>query len=252
VKTTKPPVVAWWGIAPVIFYGLLVLVFGWPRKGDHPNNAGYTMGYMLGGFFTGVVIPLVPAWIAYRLFRRSSLAGTLVFSLGVAFFALVLLGRFALERLPRPGSPPSIVPATTSFGDFRLDVPAGWVTQQLEREKTKASIVRTRRDSQVIEAILKVAVGKPTKPDALQTAQTLAGSDGRVVPERISLDGVQAIRVETPSGDISRPCVAAVALRKGELYLILAAGQDRSEVIDAFDEVIDSWHWNEAPRSGHK
>jgi hypothetical protein len=253
----KPPVVSWWGLVPVVLYMLLVLVFGWPVKGNHPNTAGYTVGYMMGGCITGIALPLLPAWIAYRLFRRSSLAGTLVFTLGICFFSLVLLVRFAVDRIkslqPQMSTvPAATVPVITSFGDFRFEIPAGWQMLEPEMGKTKASLLRIRPNSQLPEGLLKVDVGKPVGPNALKTAQTLAGADGRVLPDRISLDGVEAIRVETPSKDFSRPHLAAVAIRDGRLYLVMAAAENGSDITDAFDHVVKTWHWNEMPRSGEK
>jgi hypothetical protein len=57
------------------------------------------------------------------------------------------------------------------------------------------------------------------------------------------VDGIEAIRVETSSSDLSRPKVVLIVYRNTNVYLIMGAGTNGNDVSSALDEVVKSWRW---------
>jgi hypothetical protein len=93
------------------------------------------------------------------------------------------------------------------------------------------------------DGMIKVDIGKPALPTAQEMARALAGNDGIVV----TIDGHDAIRVATASSDMSKPQHAIVIYRNDKVYLLMATGVRGTDVTEALDHVIQSWHWSSAP-----
>ena len=146
-----------------------------------------------------------------------------------------------------PTKQSSTKPALTSFGAFLFEIPIGWTRVQPDREKTAAMILLNGTTWDRADGMLKVDVGKPALATARQTAEALAGKDGRVLPEPVSLDGVEGIRVETTSTDMSRPRFAVVMYRDDKFYLVMAASARGTDVSGAFDQVLKTWRWGGKP-----
>jgi hypothetical protein len=228
---TKPrrswrSILAWWGFIPVIAFFAMEVVYGWPRAVIRATSPELATSYFVGHVLGALLISYVIAWIAYRVARRSRLVGTIAFS---AIMALACV---------------SLLPRLTSFGDFRFELPTGWVQGKPERPKTKALLAMIPRGAKSPDGLLMVDVGKAAAPSAMDLAKSLAGRDGRVLPEPVAVDQEEGVRVEMPSVDLSRPRCAVVVFRNGKAYLIMAAAMKGTDITDAFEEVLKTWKWN--------
>jgi hypothetical protein len=134
-------------------------------------------------------------------------------------------------------------PARTSFGAFEFAIPSGWASIKPDREKTAAMLLLNGTAANNADAMVKVDVGKPAAPTAKDLAKALAGKDGKVYPDPVSVDGTDGIKVETKSTDMSRPKLAIVIFRDEKVYLLMAAEKQGSHVSDAVDQIVKTWKW---------
>jgi len=240
----KPSMLAWWGIIPAVIFVALQVVVGWPAAKARSASTELAFSFLVGQIIGGLIIPFIIAWIAYRVGRRSQLAGTIAFSVVLALGCLGTVGR---SLPPRPGeaeAQPVTAPTMTSFADFGFEIPAGWAKAEPDTPHTVAEILHGGAVWHQADGMLKVDFGKPVLPTPRELAQSLAGEDGHVLPNPILLDGIEAFRVETSSKDMSRPCLAVVVIRGGKFYAIMAAATRGADVSAAFDQVLKSWRWS--------
>jgi hypothetical protein len=137
--------------------------------------------------------------------------------------------------------------AEFSCQDFRFEVPAGWASVKPDREKTSAQLVLVGKSAGSPDGMLKVDVGKPVMPTAMDTARALAGKDGTVEDAPASIDGADGIRVRIPNSGMERPSHVLVVYRGGRLFLIMCAGAKGVDTASAFDQVIRTWRWSPQP-----
>jgi hypothetical protein len=201
-------------------------VYGWPRAAANATSSEYAVSYFVGEVLGGLLIAYGLSWVVYRAALRSQLAATIAFSL--------MMGLASVALLPR----------ATSFDDFRFEIPRGWTLVPPQRAKTKAMLALINGKTNTPDGLLMVDVGKPASPDAMEGAKSLAGSDGRVLPEKVAVDHDEGVRVETPSVDLSRPRIAVVVMRKEKVYLIMGASIQGADISPAFEEVLKTWRWN--------
>jgi len=90
---------------------------------------------------------------------------------------------------------------------------------------------------------MQVAAGQAAFPSAKQMAQSIAGPDGRILPNPALVDGIAGIRIETAHADLSRPRHVVVVPHNGQMYLIMAAAAEGHDVAADFDHVLKTWHW---------
>jgi hypothetical protein len=247
-QKSKTPILAWWGIIPTVIFVAFEAIFGWPEAKIRATAPGYALSYLVGRAIGGLLISFVIAWIAYRIGRRSQLAATITFSIAIGFVGLTVVER---SHRPRPSNAELIqassTPVVTSFGAFRFEMPSGWMRVQPDKEATAAMILLNGAVWNAADGMLMVDVGKPSFPTARQMAQSFADKDGRVLPDSVLVDGIEAIRVETPSADMSRPRFVVVVFRDEKVYLIMAAAVKGADVSGAFDQVVRTWRWNDLP-----
>jgi hypothetical protein len=241
----KKSLLAWWGIIPALLFLAVQFTFGWPK--DTGRQAlEYSVGFVAGGYLFGLVLSLLVAWVSYRLTRRSQLVSTIIFTLVLGLLSLSVAAKPLRQWSARRRMAAAYaVPVMASFADFRFEIPAGWRREQPGGENTKAALVLDGEKPNTVDGLLTVDSGKPAVSTARAMAQSLARKDGQVFPDSISIDGIEGIRVETPSENLSRPHFAVVAFRKGKVYLIMAAEQNGADVSEAFDHVLKTWHWND-------
>jgi hypothetical protein len=245
-KTSKS-VLAWWGVIPTLLFVAIQLIYGWSSAKVRATGPEYSISYLLGGIIGGLLISFVISWIVYLVFGKSQRAATITFSVMMALLCLSVLERSLLQPLAnQQGTPVSITPTNASFGNFQFEIPAGWSRIQPDRGKTEAMILLNGDAPGHVQGMLKVDVGKPLLPDAGQVARSLAGKDGRVLPDSVTVDGTDGVRIETPSADMTRPRLAVVVFRDEKVYLIMAA-TNGADISGAFDEVLKSWRWNDKP-----
>jgi len=161
---------------------------------------------------------------------------------GAICLMIVCIGA-ALPGCEQNPPPPPSTAALVSTSEFQFAVPPGWRKVPPDRDKTAAMMLLNGTSWQDADGIIKVDVGNPAKTDPMQHAMTLAGADGRVLEERVLINGLPAIQVETKSSDMARPRHAVVVQREGKIYLILAATATGTELTGALNHMIDTWRW---------
>ncbi len=230
---------AWWGIFPVIAFVAAHVVFGFSRAKlrTSPDNV---LSHWLGVVFGGLLLATLVAWIAYRIGKRSQLAGTVVFTV------VLMLATTNLVNTTKSSSPP-VAPATArprmaTFGEFKVEIPAGWTQVRPTDEKAKAVLILNPKTGP--DGMLRIEVGRLKEPTPREVAAAFAGDDGRVLDEPISLDGIEGARAETPSTDLLRPRFCAVVFRQEQGYLVMAAGANKHDISKAFEHVLQTWQWS--------
>ena len=99
----KRPIIAWWGIFPVLLFVVVHLIFSWSQakvKSATPGfSEGYAVGFLLGGIVFGLLISGLLAWAAYAIGRRSTLAGTITFTLLLLLITLSSLSSSIIKSI---------------------------------------------------------------------------------------------------------------------------------------------------------
>ncbi len=139
---------------------------------------------------------------------------------------------------------PATQPMTANFGPYSFNVPIGWKQDFPDQLKTAAVLLLNGRTWYKADGMIKLDVARPAFPSARATAIEMAGKDGRVLPGVVQVDGVEGVKVETPSTDMARPCLAVALFRDQKLYLIMGASAHGTDISAAFDEVVRTWRWN--------
>lgn len=142
------------------------------------------------------------------------------------------------------GSRAETAPTRTQFGAFSFVIPAGWSRVESDLKKTAVALLFNGTAWNNADAMLKVDVGKPALPTAKELAKSLAGDDGKIYPEPVSVDDVDGIRVETTSTDMTRPKVEIVIIRGEKLYMLMAAETKGSRTFEAVNQIVGSWKWS--------
>jgi hypothetical protein len=228
---------SWWGIIPALAVLVFEVLYGWPKAKAQGNDVAGTVGYFAGEVAGGILIPAIIAWIVYRITGRSRRSSTVTFTIVCALVCLSLPGG-AIRAMKL-----STEPTPISLEDFRIQIPPGWQRGNPNREKTQVLLAHAAGSG--IVGMIQVDVGTPALPTADEMAKSLAGPDGRVLPEPVNVDGIAAIRVETSSSDLSRPKVVLIVYHNAKVYLIMGAATTGNVVSSAFDEVVRSWRWTQ-------
>ena len=140
--------------------------------------------------------------------------------------------------------PPARGPIVASGAIF--SEPPGWIRLVPDKEKTKGWFIAGDSDPRAPGRMIMVDVGKPAATTLPEVAALFARAwGGRVLEEKTTLDGVEAlrIRVEKP-GDGLRPVEGVLALKDGRLYSLMGRGATPGqEVAAAVEEVRKGWKW---------
>ncbi len=232
---TKESFLSWWGIIPALAVFGFEIIYGWPKAKAQGNDVAGTVPLFAGQVAAGILIPAIIAWIVYRIAGRSRRSSTITFTIVCVLVCLSLPGAM-IRAMKSVGGPTAI-----SLEGFRIQVPPGWQRGNPNREKTQ--VLLAQPVGSAIVGMIQVDVGTSALPTAGDMARSFAGSDGRVLPEPITIDGASALRVETPSTDLSRPKDIVIVYRDSKVYLIMAAATTGNDVSSAFDEVVKSWRW---------
>jgi hypothetical protein len=97
----KSPMLAWWGVIPVILFSLSQLVFGWPAAG---RGIGFVPGYLIGRILGGLTIATLFAWIVFRLSRRTQIAATITFTVALMISSASTIA----THFAPPPTPPAV------------------------------------------------------------------------------------------------------------------------------------------------
>ena len=245
-QVARPPILAWWGIIPSLVFIALQVAFGWPHAKVRATSPQYALSYLMGGVLAGLLISFIIAWVVYLVSGRSQLSATITYTLLIGVFCLSVISQAKRGRQAgAPERPPAAASTPTSFGAFDFNIPAGWSNAGTAAGKAKAVIILNARTRPPADGVLRVEAGRPTLPTARQVAETFAADGGRVIPDPVSIDGVEGVRVETTSTDLSRPRHVVVVFKGDQAFLIMAAAANEVDVSAAFDDVLRTWRWND-------
>lgn len=141
-----------------------------------------------------------------------------------------------------PGRPGPIVASGASFSE-----PMGWVRLVPDKAKTKGWFIGGDSDPKAPGRMIMVDIGKPAAGTLAEVAGLFARAwGGRVLEEKTTLDGVEAlrVRVEKPGAGL-RPVEGVLALKDGRLYSLMGGAEPGREVAGAVEEVREGWKWVE-------
>jgi len=176
------------------------------------------------------------------------------FSLSVACLMLTVLAGCGRQEASSPTVPPpaemaqapAMGPESHDFGDFSCLIPDGWTVVSPDRDKTKAMLVLQEADE--VKAMLKVDVGTPTAPTPEALARQFAQSTGgKVLPQGVDFDGVPGVGVMTASKTMDMPKNVVVLFRNEQVYLVMVAAVEGTDVLGAMSTIRYSWKWKELP-----
>ncbi len=133
-----------------------------------------------------------------------------------------------------------------SFGDFSFSIPSGWSVVTPDRDKTKAMLLLDGTNWQNAKAMIKVDVGTPTAPTAMQLVEGFVNSAGGTVSaDTLDFDGTPGVSALTSSTELTTPRHMIVVYRDGKAYLLMAGATEGVDVADAVSHVRASWKWTQ-------
>ncbi len=235
-RIKKRSLLSWWGIVPVILLCVFEGIYSWPLAKIATPDDSLAIGFLFGRILGGLLIALLIAWIVSLLSRRSRNASTIAFSIVVAI-ACWSTSRLSLLRSATSPLPPVLV----ASDDFEFEPPQGWQRADPTGENMKAMLVKWNLGKML--GVMQVSAGKPVLATTRQMAESLAGSDGRILPEPEFVDGVAGVRAESSSADLSRPRFVVAVSHGGQIYLIMVATAPGIDVAADFEHVIKTWRW---------
>jgi len=235
---------AWWGLFPAALFAAVQCWLGWNVAQAHAAGPRVVVSYWIGGLLGGFVIAALIAWIFYRALGRSQIAGTVAFTVVLAFATLGVANQAITASSPKQvAALASGKPTMALFGDFEFEIPAGWQNAPPEHDDQRAYLLFNSNDWRQADGRIDVDVGTPAQPTARQLARSLAGREGKVRREAVFVDGIEGARVDMPSPDVSQPRYCAIVFRDGQAYLIFAAQSPGHDVSEAFEHVLKTWRW---------
>jgi hypothetical protein len=131
---------------------------------------------------------------------------------------------------------------------FRVEAElGGWVRMTNEKAKTAMFWGLPADGGRGYEALLTVESGKAAVSGAEEMAKSLAASwGGKVLTEKVMLDGEAGYRVKAANTTASMdPVEALVVERKGLMYLVVVGQKPGQECHEKVEEVRKGWKWEE-------
>jgi hypothetical protein len=231
---------AWWALFPALLYVAVQLKFGWADAKVSASSPDYAVSYLGGAIVGGMLLALVIGYVVYMIGSRSQLAGSLTF----AIILVLQSGNVYVQSRGR-------APQRHHFAGFGFEAPRAWQSVSPGNPTTVAELVLPAGRSRAKpKGLIVVDVGTP-KSDLRQIAASfVAQAGGQVLPDPAPVDGVDGIRVETASTDLSRPKLVIALMRGPRMYLIMAAAADGYDVRPDFDRVVQTWKWDAADAGG--
>jgi hypothetical protein len=216
----------------------------------------------VGGMGLSLVICAAGAWLMKRGAAHPSAGGsaggdpsapprqspllvpmTIVLGVGAAY-GLMLVAGAIIRRSRHPAASP-VAPERFSGRGVAFDLPDGWLRMKPDKQKLLAWVISPGSDRRQPKAMIMVETGKPRSPDLAETAAGYAAMWGaKVLEEPTDLAGVPARRVrgKNPTPEM-RPVEAVIAIRRGQIYLIMGgvtAGHSCSAEVEG---IRRSWKW---------
>ena len=182
--------------------------------------------------------------------RRSPLLVPTVVILGVGgAYGLMLLGGVVVSRAWRPETPAASGGAVERFSGrgVTFDLPEGWLRMTPDKEKLLAWVISPGSDPRQPEAMIMVESGKTAMPELSASAANYAAMwKAKVLDEPTDLAGVPALRVrgDNPTPEM-RPVEAVVAIRRGQIYLIMGGATAGHRCAKEVEAIRRSWKWRD-------
>ena len=258
-QLAKPPMLAWWGIFPVVAFVALESILAQYEPPKPFEGPGSTIGYVVGGTLFTVLLAGLVAWIVYRISGRGQLEATVTFTSVIALLCMVVVvdSKRSRSRVVPPAARAS-APVVRDFpsAGISVDTPAGW--RQVPAEKAGIVTQWVGPDSTPgdVRQMIIIQAGKG-RGDTVATANALAAKwGGRVVNDHVNLDGETACLVQAqPTKPALQPVEGLVAIHAGNLYL-MTGGVTPGHSCDAeFETIRQSWKWipiGAPEKEGHK
>lgn len=240
----RQSMLAWWAALPLIPFAIVESIFGWPIAVARTTSVDFTISFFGGSVLGGLLIPLVVAFIVYRIRSKSQFAGSLAFTIMLMLVCASVYRQASSDRRNADMLAASMLPRIQTFTAFEFETAGGWQQIRASHDGNLATLVLDGPSRSDPNGMIMVDAGKPIA-DLRQTAASLAEADGRVLPDPVLIDGVQGVRVETTSTDTSRPKLAVLVLRGRRIYLIMAAGSHGYDVTPDFEHVLKTWKWKD-------
>lgn len=246
---------AWWGILPVIGYAVMYAVYGYPVAKVRATGSAYVVSYFLGGLIAAPLFSLGFGWAAYRVFRRSQRAGTIIFTLMLCLFTFSTFKQSQRLSAGPQGAAPQSVLQQYPLAGIAMTGPAGWIEMRPDREKLVTRWMSPDSVPPHAQALVMIEMQRTPDTDARVVAQNLAkGWGGQVLEQSESLDGEKAWRVRAePTQQGLRPVEAVVTIRDGYVYSIQGGVVPGKTCRAEVDAVRASWKWSafESPVAHH-
>ena len=143
--------------------------------------------------------------------------------------------------------PPSHSASTTiHFDGFTLTTPEGWLSVKPDATKTKAVLLYGSKTWYRADAMIKVDVGKPAIPNAMELAKSFAESNkGKLLPDTVDLAGATGYVAVTESKTLQVPSYMIAVIRNERCYLLMGASTGKVSVEEAIEEIRQTWEWSD-------
>ena len=233
---------AWWAAIPFLTACGFVIAYCRPAE---TQKVDMLPSYIVGGIIGTALISLLIGWIAYRIFRRSQLAGTLAFTLMLAFvcWSQWLTAQQRTSAAAILTALPSVPVALPMIG-VSVYSPTGWVSRPTGSVSIAACWDRPAPGGGFL-ATLFVEGYVPASDDPLANVQALAKQmNGTIQSDHELLDGQRAWQIRAdPTRNLSNPTCMLVTFRNGGMYLISLSSIPGFSYDRSLEEVRSSWKW---------
>jgi len=234
-KSVKPPVLAKWVVIPVIGIVAVEVIYGWPAAKTNASSPDFALSYFMGRLVGSILISLILAWFFYRIFRRSTLAGSITFTLVAALACSAEMRNLQSHfEYPDVGIEVDLPPHWFHLGPDRPETISRWISpgSLLVSDHVHGVII--------IQSTLAVVGG-----DAGVFAQNLADKlGGQVSNENDAVDGERAWRIGVNShAQDLEPVEAIVVQHNNRLFVFMLQEMPGYSYHDQFDFVRDHCKW---------
>jgi amino acid transporter len=220
---------------------------------NQPSEFHNLLGYAVGAFLIPYVLLITAVYLLNKARQRSS--GTEKSKLGYVLLGInvvLVIGYCGIYLSSSLGhtvgieKPVGIVDANeVSTDDFSFLIPDGWSRVPPDRTQTKVMLLAGGSHWMEADAMIKVDVGRPVDPSVDVAVEGLAEMwGGEVLKGETTLDGERALVIRSEHrGTGLQPVEGIAVFRNDRFYLIMGGMTEWHSVVDAVEEIRESWKW---------